>query len=58
MGQIKKLLDTLFELEFDETEYPQDMDMDYEIWLQQKEAEQLAYEELLSDNFKTIHNEK
>ena len=58
MGQIKKLLDTIFELEFDETEYPQDMDMDYEIWLQQREQEQLAYEELLSDNFKTYNNEK
>lgn len=50
MGQIKKLLDTIFELEFDNTEYPEDMDMDYEIWLRQKESEQLAFEEMLADS--------
>lgn len=52
MGQIKKLLDEIFELEFDETNYPQDMDMDYQIWLEQKQQEQLAYEEHLSDTYK------
>jgi hypothetical protein len=49
MGQIKQLLDNLFELELDETQYPDDLQMDYEIWLLQKEQEKLAYEELLSD---------
>ena len=48
MGQMKKLLDTIFDIE--ETIYPQDMEIDYEIWLAQKEAEQLAYEELLADS--------
>ena len=47
MGQIKTLLDNLFEIE--ETIYLQDMDMEYELWLKQKEQEQLAYEELLND---------
>ena len=47
MGQIKTLLDNLFEIE--ETIYLQDMDMEYELWLKQREAEQLAYEELLND---------
>jgi len=49
MGQIKTLLDNIFELELDETKYPDDLQMDYEIWLLQKEAEKAAYEELLSD---------
>ena len=49
MGQIKTLLDNLFELELDESNYPDDLQMDYEIWVAQKEAEKLAYEELLSD---------
>ena len=52
MGQTKKLLDAIFELEFDETSYPEDMDMDYEIWLAQKEAEKSAYEEHLADQSK------
>lgn len=47
MGQTKKLLDAIFELE--ESIYPEDMELDYEIWVAQKEAEQSAYEELLSD---------
>ncbi len=49
MGQIKTLLDNLFELELDESNYPDDLQMDYEIWVAQKEAEKLAYEELLAD---------
>ena len=49
MGQMKQLLDNLFELELDESNYPDDLQMDYEIWVAQKEAEKLAYEELLSD---------
>lgn len=50
MGQIKKLLDTIFEIEFETTNYPDDMDMDYQIWLEQKKAEQAAYEEMLADS--------
>jgi hypothetical protein len=50
MGQMKQLLDNLFELELDETKYPDDLQMDYEIWLLQKEQEKLAYEELLADS--------
>ena len=53
MGQTKKLLDTIFDLEFDDTSYPDDMDIDYQIWLEQKEAELSAYEEHLSDLYKT-----
>jgi len=49
MGQMKELLDNIFELELDETQYPDDLEMDYQIWLLQKEQEKLAYEELLSD---------
>jgi len=49
MGQTKKLLDAIFELEFDETFYPDDMDYDYQKWVEQREQEQLAYEEMLSD---------
>lgn len=49
MGQIKTLLDNLFELELDETQYPDDLEMDYQLWLLQKEQEKLAYEELLGD---------
>ena len=49
MGQMKTLLDNIFELELDESNYPDDLQMDYEIWVAQKEAEQSAYEELLSD---------
>jgi len=49
MGQMKQLLDNLFELELDESNYPDDLQMDYEIWVLQKEAEKSAYEELLSD---------
>jgi hypothetical protein len=49
MGQIKQLLDNIFELELEESQYPDDLEMDYQIWLLQKEQEKLAYEELLSD---------
>ena len=49
MGQMKKLLDNIFELELDESMYPDDLQRDYEIWLLQKEAEKAAYEELLGD---------
>ena len=49
MGQTKKLLDAIFELELDESNYPDDLEMDYQIWVAQREAEQSAYEELLSD---------
>ncbi len=49
MGQMKQLLDNLFELELDESIYPEDMELDYEIWIAQKEAEKSAYEELLAD---------
>ena len=47
MGQMKLLLDNLFEI--GDSIYPDDLELDYEIWLAQKEAEQAAYEELLSD---------
>ena len=47
MGQIKQLLDFIFEEEM--VIYPEDMDLNYEQWLAQREAEQSAYEELLSD---------
>jgi hypothetical protein len=47
MGQIKQLLDFIFEEEM--VTYPEDMDLNYEQWLAQKEQEKLAYEELLSD---------
>lgn len=49
MGQMKQLLDAIFELELDESRYPDDLEMDYQIWLAQKEAEKSAYEELLGD---------
>jgi hypothetical protein len=51
MGQTKKLLDVIFEL--DECRFPDDMDFIYESWLNEREQklqEQLAYEELLSDS--------
>lgn len=51
MGQIKKLLDTL------DSVYPDDLDSDYQSWLEQKQLEQAAYEELLSDTYKSQHNE-
>jgi hypothetical protein len=57
MGQTKKLLDTIFEFEFDETSYPDDLDMDYAIWLTQKQEEESAYEQHLMDTYKTISNE-
>ena len=47
MGQIKQLLDFIFEEEM--VIYPEDMDLNYEQWLAQKEQEKLAYEELLAD---------
>jgi hypothetical protein len=51
MGQTKKLLDSIFD--FDDTSYPEDLDMDYEIWLEEKkEAERAAYEQHLSDLYK------
>jgi hypothetical protein len=47
MGQIKRLLDDLL---LEETYlFPDDLHMDYEIWVLQKEAEKSAYEELLAD---------
>jgi len=49
MGQTKKLLDEIYELETTIT-YPDDMDLDYENWLAQKQAEQSAYEEMLADS--------
>jgi len=54
MGQTKRLLDEIWELENDITNYPDDLDRDYEMWVAQKEQEQLeaeyaAYEEMLSD---------
>jgi hypothetical protein len=52
MGQIKTLLDNIFEFELDESTYPDDLHMDYEIWVLQKEAEKAAYEELLADTNK------
>jgi hypothetical protein len=56
MGQTKKLLDSIFEFDFDNTSYPDDLDMDYEIWLEEKkEAERAAYEEHLADQAK-FHN--
>jgi hypothetical protein len=48
MGQIKKLLDELFEE--DVYTFPDDFDMDYKsIRDKQLEAEYAAYEEMLSD---------
>jgi hypothetical protein len=53
MGQTKKLLDSIFDFDFDNTSYPDDLDMDYEIWLEEKrEAERAAYEQHLSDLYK------
>lgn len=53
MGQTKKLLDEIFDIEFENTNYPDDMDMDYQIWLEEKkDAERAAYEEHLSDLYK------
>ena len=49
MGQMKQLLDNIFELELDESKYPDDLQMDYEIWLAQREAEKAAYEEMMAD---------
>lgn len=58
MGQTKKLLDEIFDIEFEETNYPDDMDMDYQLWLEQKkELEREAYEQHLSDTYKTYNNE-
>lgn len=57
MGQIKKLLDTIFEIEFETTNYPEDMDLDYQLWLEQRKCEQEAYEEHLSDQYKLNNNE-
>ena len=50
MGQMKQLLDNIFELELDESKYPDDLQMDYELWLLQREAEKAAYEEHLADS--------
>ena len=48
MGQIKKLLDELFEE--DVYTFPDDLDMDYKsIKERQYEAEYSAYEEMLAD---------
>ena len=51
MGQMKKLLDTIMEL--DESIYPDDLHMDYEIWLFQKEQQ----ERLLSSEKELILQE-
>jgi hypothetical protein len=49
MGQIKKLLDELFEE--DVYTFPDDFDMDYKsIRERQYEAEYAAYEEMLADS--------
>jgi hypothetical protein len=49
MGQIKKLLDELFEE--DVFTFPDDLDMDYKsIRERQYEAEYAAYEEMLADS--------
>ena len=45
MGQTKKLLE-----EIETIILPDDLDFDYESWLAQKEAEKLAYEEMLADS--------
>lgn len=58
MGQTKKLLDDLYELDFVTADYPEDLDRDYELWLEErKEVEREAYEQHLSDTYKTYHNE-
>jgi hypothetical protein len=46
MGQIKKLLDDYLSSE----EFDIMFDHEYEIWLEQKKAEQAAYEEFLEIN--------
>ena len=46
---MKQLLDNIFELELDESKYPDDLQMDYEIWLAQREAEKNAMEEMMGD---------
>lgn len=48
MGLTKKMLDGLFEL--DEVSYPDDLDLQYEMWCEQRELEKLAYEEMLADS--------
>lgn len=51
MGQIKRLLDVI------DSVYPDDLDSDYQSFVEQQELEKLAYEELLSDTYKTTYNE-
>jgi len=56
MGQIKTLLDNIFELELNESKYPDDLQMDYEIWLLQKERNDcllLEQKELILQENKT-----
>jgi hypothetical protein len=48
MGQTKKLLDFIFEDELNI--FPDDCDMSYEEWVEQKELQQSAYEEMLGDS--------
>lgn len=59
MGQTKKLLDDLYELDFVTGDYPEDLDRDYELWLEnQWEAQRSAYEQHLSDSFNPQINEQ
>lgn len=52
MSYTKKLWEQVQEIV-----YPDDLDHEYEMWLEQKKAEQSAYEELLSDTYKSQHND-
>lgn len=51
MGLTKKMLDDFFEVSL--STYPDDLDSDYQEFLEQKKLEQSVYEELLSDTYKT-----
>lgn len=48
MGLTKKMLDEFFEL--DEVNYPDDLDLSYESWCEQRDLEKIAYEEMLADS--------
>jgi hypothetical protein len=50
MGQMKQLLDNIFELELDESQYPDDLQMDYELWLLEKQQKELILQDF---NFQT-----
>jgi hypothetical protein len=45
MGQMKQLLDNIFELELNESQYPDDLQMDFELWLLQKERQECLLSE-------------